>query len=397
MTSTEPSPDEIAARKPRNALEESTWWWLSGLVTLVLAALLCAAWISMSHYESEPLQLTNQETLDNFLTENMKPVDQGIAQPVRVPTGLFLQSMKFLSSTEVSVSGYLWQRYTDGTNDQIKPAPGAAAGFILPDQVDSGADINPREVYRIRQGKEEVIGWYFEANLRQPFDYSRYPFDHKTVWVHLWPRDFAGNVVLTPDFAAYSSTGSEAMFGIDKDIVLGTWVRENTYFDYKLSSYDTNFGIDNFVGQTDFPDLRYNVVVKRKSANAFIVYLLPLFLVAALLFSTLLIVTARPKLVARHGFSTSGSLGTCAALFFVVLLAHVQLREQFAGSGIVYLERFYLLMYASLALAAVNTYLFSVHAGRWLTIVHYRDNLFPKLLYWPVTLACMVVITAVSM
>jgi hypothetical protein len=104
------------------------------------------------------------------------------------------------------------------------------------------------------------------------------------------------------------------------------------------------------------PELYYNIVIKRKFANAFIVHLLPLFLVAALLFATLLTVSEQPEITNKHGFNTSGMIGVCSALFFVVLLAHIQLREQFAGSGIVYIEYFYFLMYAVPVVTAANTY-----------------------------------------
>ena len=364
---------------------------LSVLLTVVLVQL----WGLMNRYEIEPTQLVNEQAVDAYLTENWQEFHHGGSSqdlPTKIPTGLFIQSLKFFNSTEVNLTGYLWQRYTDGVNDSYKPDKGEV-GFILPEQVQTGSDIDPREVYRIRQGIDEVIGWYFEATLRQPFDYFYYPFDHKTVWVRLWPKDFAGNVVLVPDFAAYKATGPNDVFGIENNIVLGTWERENTFFDFKPTCYDTNFGINNYVGQQGFPELYYNFVIKRKAGNAFIVYLLPLFLVAALLFSALLTVTAKPELVSVHGFNTSGVLGTCSVLFFVVLLAHIQLREQFAGSSIVYMEYFYFLMYALLVVAAANTYLFSMRAIPSLKFIHYRDNLIPKLLYWPVLLLCMIAIT----
>jgi hypothetical protein len=351
----------------------------------------------MNRYEIEPTQLVDAEAVDAYLEENWKDLEHdGASVPApltKIPTGIFIQSLKFFNSTEVNLTGYIWQRYTEGVNDAFKPSEGEA-GFILPEQVQTGSDIEPREVHRIRQGDEEVISWYFEATLRQPFDYFYYPFDHKTVWARLWPKDFARNVVLVPDFAAYKATGLNDVFGIENGIVLGTWERENTYFDFKPTSYDTNFGINDYVGQEGFPELYYNFVLKRKSTNAFIVYLLPLFLVAALLFSALLTVTAKADLAGTHGFNTSGMLNTCSVLFFVVLLAHIQLREQFAGSSIVYMEYFYFLMYALLVSAAANTYLFSMRAVPSLKVIHYQDNLIPKLLYWPSLLLCMIAITA---
>ena len=47
-----------------------------------------------------------------------------------------------------------------------------------------------------------------------------------------------------------------------------------------------------------------------------------------------------------------------------------------------------------LVVVAANTYLFSIGAAVPLKIVHYRDNLIPKLLFWPALLLSMIIITA---
>lgn len=377
-------------------MNERNWWWLSMAVSAVLLVVLVGLWKHMNEYRVESPQIVNEKAVDEYLEKRWENGPDGPisrAEPtITIKTGMFIQSLQFFNSSEVNLSGYIWQRYKDGVHDDIKP-DSSEVGFILPEQVNSGSDIEPREAYRYRQGDEELIGWYFEATLRQPFEYSHYPFDHKTVWVRLWPKDFAQNIVLVPDFTAYESTGVDDIFGIEKTIVLGTWERENTYFDYMPSSYDTNFGIADYIGQDDFPELHYNFVVKRKFVNAFVAHLLPLFLVAALLFGALLTISADSDLASRHGFSTSGVIGACSALFFVVLLAHIHLREQFAGTSIVYMEYFYFLMYGLLVAASANTYLFSMRAASWLKLIHYKDNLIPKVLFWPVVLAGMIVIT----
>lgn len=273
----------------------------------------------------------------------------------------------------------------------------AEVGFILPEQVNTGSDIEPREIYRFKKGENEVVGWYFEATLRQPFNYNNYPFDHKIVWIRLWPKKFLQNVVLVPDLESYAGTGLTDIFGIEQNIVLGTWVRMNTYFDYKLSNYSTNFGIGDANWQNAYPELHYNFVIKRKIESAFIVYLLPLFLVASLLFAALLTISKNDKLAQQLGFNTFGFISASSALFFVVLLSHIQLREQFEGTGIVYIEYFYLMMYVLLVLATANTYIFSLKESRYNNLVLYEDNLIPKVLYWPLILACMIVITLINM
>lgn len=381
-------------------MKENQWWFISALVSIVLMIILAGLWVHMNTYFVEPIKLVDKKTTDAYLEKNWesKLEDYGYTdRPTqKVKTGIFIQSLKFFNSSEVDITGYIWQRYQDGIHDAIKPAP-SEVGFVLPEQVNTGNSITPQEVYREKANGEEVIGWYFEATIRQPFEYKLYPFDHKTVWVRMWHNLFSENIVLVPDFEAYKSTETDKIFGIEKNIVLGTWIREDTYFDYKHSSYDTNFGIADYIGQMDFPELHYNFVIKRKFQNAFVVYLLPVLLVATLLFAALLTVSREPDLVSKHGFTTSGFIGACSALFFVVMLAHIQLREQFSGSGIVYMEYFYILMYLYLVIAVVSTYAFSMGIAKWLTVIHYRDNLIAKVAYWPVTLATIILITIMVM
>jgi hypothetical protein len=376
------------------AMKNSTWWSMSTAVSIVLIIVLVKLWIHMNQFVVEPTQLVNEQAVNAYLQENWEDhivAQAGHIEPtMKVKTGLFIQSLKFFNSTEVNITGYIWQRYQNGLHDSIKPSPGEV-GFILPEQVDSSFE--PREAYRVSTANEEIIGWYFEATVRQPFDYATYPFDHKTVWVRMWHKQFSHNIILVPDFDAYKATGAAEIFGIEENIVLDTWERENTYFDYNLSSYDTDFGIPNYIGQQGFPELHYNFVVRRKFENAFIVYLLPLFLVATLLFAGLLTVSADDELSSRLGFDTSGFIAGCSVLFFVVMLAHIQLREQFAGSSIVYIEYFYILMYLLLVLATVNTYLFSIRPKRGCGFILYQDNIVVKVGYWPVVLGSLILIT----
>lgn len=374
-------------------MKHSTWWWLSTLLSIVLVAVLISLWVRMNQYHVPPRQFINEQEVNDYLARHFKAHNNAeLENFIKIKTGIFIQSMNFFNSTEVHMTGYIWQRYKNGLHDDIKPGP-FDVGFILPEQVNSGNDIEPHEYYRVYAGDEEIIGWYFEATLRQPFDYSDYPFDHKTAWIRMWHKEFTRNIILVPDYEAYPSTGEMDIFGIEENIVLGTWLRENTYFDYKVPVYNTNFGIPEFIGQHGFPELHYNIVVKRKFENAFIVYLLPLFLVAALLFAAMLTVSANERISDRLGFNTSGFISGCSALFFVIMLAHIQLRDKFADFSIVYIEYFYILMYALLALATANTYLFSIKPRDGHRLITYEDNIIFKVAYWPVVLGSMILIT----
>ena len=113
--------------------------------------------------------------------------------------------------------------------------------------------------------------------------------------------------------------------------------------------------------------------------------------VAALLFLILLAATTEREKADRFDFSILGVIGVNSALFFVVIIAHIQLRREFLGSGLVYLEYFYLVMYFTILLVTLDAYLIS--AGWQVRLLHYKDHLIPKLLYWPFLFGAGAIIT----
>jgi hypothetical protein len=117
----------------------------------------------------------------------------------------------------------------------------------------------------------------------------------------------------------------------------------------------------------------------------------PLLTVATLLFLILLSTTTEKEKAERFDFNILGVIGVNSALFFVVIIAHVQLRQQFLGSGLVYLEYYYLLMYFFILVITADTYLIS--AGSRFRLLHFKDHLIPKLFYWPVFFGAGVIIT----
>jgi hypothetical protein len=364
----------------------SRWQLLSYLICLASIAVITLQWSKeVADYAPHGEQLEDQVHVDEVLDAHGDPEGR-----ILIPTGVFVQSLAFVNADDVNMTGYIWQKY-----DGDVPESRLSRGFVLPEQVLSG-DTVIEEAYRREFDGTETIGWYFDVTLRQPFDYSKYPLDSHVVWIRLWHEDFDRNVVLVPDFAAYEGTSmiKGATFGLDDTIVPGGWEIDETFFDYRWLNYDTNFGIDGYVGQTDFPELHFSVSVTRKFTDVFIINLVPLIVVAVLLYSVLVTTTADPGQSERFGFSAAGAIGTASALFFVVMLPHIALREQFAGSGLVYLEEFYLTIYAAILLVSIDVYLFSKkELPKWLGFIKARDNAVAKNAYWPVMLGTLAINT----
>jgi hypothetical protein len=95
----------------------------------------------------------------------------------------------------------------------------------------------------------------------------------------------------------------------------------------------------------------------------------------------------------KFGFNFSGVIATCSSLFFVVLLAHIQVRRQFAGSGLVYIEYFYLIMYVFILFTALSAYVFSLGRLKWFNLIYYQQHFIPKVAFWPVLLWMMAIAT----
>lgn len=312
---------------------------------------------------------------------------------IDVPTGVFIQSMVFNSSADVNLTGYLWQKYPlDFPYEK---------GVLFPEQISSGNTVLEQEytdTVTVGDAPHELIGWYFDVTLRQSFDYSRYPLDFLTIWLRIWPADFENDdkILLAPDFASYTDTNDRSL-GLDVDIVQGEWQIEESFFSYRRIPYDTSFGFAPERQARVYQEFYYNIGADRKFINAFIINLVPLLVVGLLLFGAVVTISRDEKQAGLFGFNTSGVIGTCSALFFVVLLSHIQVRGMFAGSGLVYIEYFYLIMYGMILVTALNAYLFSLKGLQGVWLLHYRDNYIAKLTFWPVMLWAMLIVTWIKL
>jgi hypothetical protein len=309
--------------------------------------------------------------------------------PVEVKTGIYLMGLRFKNATEVGLTGVIWQEYSQDAHAHI-----ADRGFWLPEEVDIGNLVSPNEIFRKVKDGREHIGWNFDSTVRQKFDYSKFPLDHKVVRVRIWPSAFDVNQVLVPDIDAYLNTGKGEIFGIDvQNIALGQWRIRDTFFSYQVTKYGTDWGVYDRPTIHGFPDLTFNVVLERRFLSAAVIHLVPLMVVLSLLYGMLLLVTNNTKRAEQHGSNIAGFLSGASALFFVVMLAHVQLRETLPMAGFIYLEQFYLVAYLVICASAINVFVFRNQLLTRFKWLYWRDNMVPKLLYWPAILSVFAGIT----
>jgi len=350
-------------------------WVAASVGAATVATAIGGIWYAASVHPVAPAgdiaPVVDQSTLGQFMaTETIRADDFNLEPPVFLPTGVFLQSIEFNSSTNVEVTGYVWQRYHRELDTDLR------RGFVLPEAI----TFNASEVYSEVVGEYERVAWYFDATLRQSFSYELYPFDRQEVWLRFWHTDFARNVILTPDLDTYDLTNPTTLPGVERDFVLPGWTVTAAGFDYRPKSYNTNFGIPEYVGQNNFPELHFSIKVSRQFLGPFVSTFIPLMVVAAMLFALLVVTSKHEHRSNWFGFKAIDVILGCAALFFVLIFDHAALREELGSSSLMYLETLYFGLYLSILFVTVNAIMFATTG--W-TLVQFRDNLLPKVLYWP--------------
>jgi len=198
-------------------------WIVSALISFACLIVLGGIWVDA--YTAPPTPdpadtvVTTPDEATGFLDAYVPTPEPGDEPPVFIPTGLYLESVKFRGPYDVLVSGYIWQRYADDLPQDLDK------GFVLPE----AHYIRTTQVYQAQQGSEELIGWAFYATLREQFDYHRYPLDSHPIWLQLWHTDFERNVYLAPDLEAYTSLDPAALPGLDPDVVLEDWSIQQSF------------------------------------------------------------------------------------------------------------------------------------------------------------------------
>lgn len=309
--------------------------------------------------------------------------------PITVPTGVFIQSAKFSSANDVTVTGLIWQKYNNDMPDWLRPNPQAPEpGFILPE----AEQVTVELAYKHQTDNGWVYGWYFNTVLRQKFDYTKYPFDQVNVWVRMWHSKIERGVILIPDLRAYETLVPSDLPGLElQDFVLEGWDVTATYFSYHQNKYSTDLGLETLERKRVVPELYFNISMTRAFLNAFIMNFTTISVVAFLLFAVLFTIRTDKKKTDLLGFSVAAVLGFCAALFFVVILAHTSLRESLAAQRLVYLEYYFFIMYFTFLGVSINAIVAASDFDH--PILRHGDNLISRLLYWPLLSLSLLVVT----
>ncbi|MBA6233094.1 MULTISPECIES: hypothetical protein [unclassified Colwellia] len=343
---------------------------LSFTLTCVFTFLIAFQWYQQhSNFTHNAHQLVDQDAVFNSL------LDYGQHKSDQIPTGVFIDSLEFTGPNDVHLSGYVWQEFSAEILEKHKP------GVIFPNSI---GNVIMKEAYRDVIAGITVVGWYFEVDLRQSFSYKNYPIDHKTVWLKILPDNFNSNLILVPSLNSYDSTAKLSTFGISQDIVLSGWALNESFFSYMRLNFDTDFGLHNDHPKTNLPELTFNIVIERDFLSAFMINITLLLVSIFLLYSLVLMMTSNKHLSSKFSASVSSSIGSCAAIFFVILIAHIDVRKHFPGEGIVYIEYFYLVSYFFIVSTAFTIYTFNSREKATTKGLFANDGILLKVSFWPI-------------
>jgi hypothetical protein len=354
------------------------WRWVT-VLSLLLVGGIAHLWYLTLAYPDRPRdegpRIADQASLRRYLeTKGLWRIGSSQPRADLLATGFYIQTLRFGGANEVIITGFAWQTLEPKHQGRLE------AGILFPDAESS--DI--KELFRRKQGEKELIGYAVKATLRESFDSNhKYPFDRAVVRVRMWPRGLRPNSLLVPDLNAYQLLTSTSLPGTDKRIVLPGWKLEGSYFGFQNRSYNTDFGLSENSGSSVREELTFNLVLQRKFLDPFISTLLPIFVIAVLLFTLLMASTKIKERVTATGFKATDILRASATLLFPVVYAQINLRSRIASDGLLYLEYFYFAMYTVILLVAANALAFALEEEGFL---QRQDNALPKLLFWPVVL-----------
>lgn len=319
----------------------------SVFVALLFFATLVALWKIIintnSSYNTEKngTIIVDQSRLNKFLNEvkeNTQNSQSDEPQPLFMPIGLHIYSFSLPKIQQVSLYGNIWQKLDVAT---FKDVP---KGIQFPQDI----SLSFKELSKSIENTTEIRVSTFDTTIFNEQNFSQFPFDAINITLHMSSQDLTRNIILVPDLASYTTINPLDKPGIDKDFVLPGFDIQKTFFSLKKFMPDNDFGLNSFKAITEHYQLIYNIVLKRKLLNSFIIYILPLIVILIALFATLCGMREVEK------YDPLKSLAAYASLFFGLILLHRTIREQYGVASTLYIEYAFFYTYITLLLLVIH-------------------------------------------
>jgi hypothetical protein len=282
---------------------------------------------------------------------------------------VYLTSFEPSHDGSITVSGQVWQKYDRAKYPDLKPH----VLFLNATEQTTEKDSSTFK------GTLETVGWWFKATFPTNFNYLKYPFDEQEIVITLGHKDFESNIILTPDFEAYLSSESSTP-EINPAVHSSQWIIKQTYSFYELTTFQTDFGIEDYAGQKGYPTLNFGIRIRRQFVYPLTASALPVATILFVVFSIVLLT----GLAAHHASLATEIIKLTSGIFFAAVVAHQTFQRSLQSPVVTYFEYFYFLCYGIILFTAINGLLYAYDRGGFLINTH--NNIIPRLLYWPITL-----------
>lgn len=372
----------------KDHLDETEIWLLSLVSSLLLLAnIVLIGYLRHTdrhvHADNESQPVTALSTVDRLVTEQQERADTlKLSAPIPVPTGIYIEKMEFEDSYSLNAGGKIWQKYPLDIADSVD------IGFNLPQLSPFAEASYVEESYRQRIAPKEdeagylLVGWDFRVTLKLNLQYKDYPLDKRHLNIEIVPLNNNDHLMFVPDLLSYTYTNPSQKSGLSPSIKIpGSEVLE-TYFNYSYETYDTDFGYADHSLFEGVAILHYNVHLRRYLLNAFVTYLIPIFITLIMVF---ILIYACHKTQERQGIIES-----MAAFFFVLIFSHIDLRREIVTADLIYMEFFYFIAYFLLVFATFNLITYTRDRSR---IFNFNDNQIFKASFFPLFFLLLLVVT----
>lgn len=336
--------------------------WMLSFILLASLLIICFDKLNRDISQQSKNQVYESVNVSNLL---LKQSQNGAFEIDRIPIQLTLNSLSFSDPSTIALIGKIKLENVN-TKLQEPPVYFPMALQTRWEKVDKNQEV-----------------WKFTASIKQPFNYTSFPFDKEEINLRIRLKNEYKSAILIPDFNFYDDMSPYALPGINLDQVrLNGWTLNKSYFSY-LTQNNT------------LSELSFNLVIKRNLIGPFITYLFPLLMILSLAYFTLLMWTRESKQLSLWGFSFSSVLARSSSLFFILILSHISLRDALEAKGIIFLEFYYLASYSLLICVTISSMLYLSNSKSYL--INYQDGLLLKVLYWPYFLLFCIVTTLIQL
>ena len=335
---------------------------------------------SLGKADSPPI--VDMTSLGSFIDAQNEKTDRlKLEKLTPVPVGIFIERMEFQDSYNVNIGGTVWQRYP------LDVAKNADIGFRFPQMSPFAEAAYIEESYRKTVNPKEggdgylLVGWEFRVTLRLNLKYENFPFDKRHLDIEIAPLSATGHVIFVPDLSSYSYTNPDRKSGLSKKISLSGNRIVESYFNFTTHTYDTSFGYPTHLAFEDVPVLHFNVHLNRKLLNAFVTYLIPIFVCLCLIY---ILIYASAKTNDRQGIIES-----MAAFFFVLIFSHIDLRKDIVTADLIFIEYFYFTTYLMIVLSTLNLVIYTKNKAKFFD---YNENQIYRTIYFPLFLTLILIV-----